>query len=33
MRLRATALPSERGTVNPIRDPVPSASQTQKAAK
>ena len=33
MRLRTTALPSARGTVNPIRGPSLPGSRTQKAAK
>jgi hypothetical protein len=33
MRLRTTAGPRARGTVNPIRGPVPSGSRQQNAAK
>jgi hypothetical protein len=33
MRFRATALPSARGVVNPIRGPSSPVSRTQKAAK
>jgi hypothetical protein len=33
MRLRATALPTARGSVKPMRGPLESGSRTQKAAK